>query len=142
MTKEKTTALIWLSYPKAGWLWVKDGEPTALYNHMHDYINNIKIADEDNNPQAWEKVLEFIEAGGLQNIKIDIPTRSSANSNPSFPDKLPQPPDEDLRISEALAYGYHTTNIKGNPQSTVTTAGGPVEVRMTYNRAGVEYGII
>jgi len=118
MTQEKTTALIWLNYPKAGWLAIEDGKAIGFFNHLHDYVNYIYIANENTNSQAWKEILDYIGGEDVQNITINMPSRSSANSNPSFPDKLPDPPVEELSLIQAFAYPDPPVTYVNNPSDT------------------------
>lgn len=52
------TFLIWIK-EESGWLYVDDGYITKFYNHVHDFVNNIVLADMEHNPDKWNRVVEI-----------------------------------------------------------------------------------
>jgi hypothetical protein len=49
---ENLTAFIWLNSTGA-WIEIDNGSPVALFQHAHDYVNRIKLADESQNREKW-----------------------------------------------------------------------------------------
>jgi hypothetical protein len=49
---ENLTAFIWLNSTGA-WIEIDNGSPVALFQHAHDYVNRIKLADENQNREKW-----------------------------------------------------------------------------------------
>jgi hypothetical protein len=54
------TAFIWLNSTGA-WIEIDNGDPVALFQHAHDFVNRIKLADEYNNTEKWYQGLNELK---------------------------------------------------------------------------------
>jgi len=54
------TAFIWLNSTGA-WIEIDNGDPVALFQHAHDFVNRIKLADESQNQEKWFQAINELK---------------------------------------------------------------------------------